>query len=379
MREEVLKEARQFLQSPDITERITRDMSSLGYVGENQNKLLGYLVSISRKLETPLSGIVLSSPSSGKSRLVDTIELLTPPEDVIFTSRLTPQALYYMPKDFLKHKLLIIEERCGSELADYSIRTLQSKGRITLAIPIKSQTTFFKVEGPLSVLETTTSANLNQENTSRCFILHLDESADQTMLIHSFQRASRTEEGIKFKQNTQKIINRHHVSQRLLQAYPVVIPYADKLSFPVDSPSSRRENQKFLTLIEAITLLYQYQRQKFTQDNIIYIKSTHRDYRIAFNLYKKAYRNNLVFKHPIAQSLLANINKIKKIVFTRRDIAICSGWPPYKVRDNIRYLEAAGILRIIKKSKGKELVYQLNTQINLIEPEELEVLCSSTT
>jgi len=379
MREDILKEARQFLHSPDLTERIIRDMSFLGYVGEEQNKLLGYLISVSRKLQTPLSGIVLSSPSSGKSRMVDTIELLTPQEDVIFTSRLTPQALYYMPKDFLKHKLLIIEERCGSELADYSIRTLQSKGSLTLAIPIKNQTTFFKVAGPLSVLETTTSLKLNLENTSRCFILHLDESVDQTRLIHAFQRSSRTVEGFQLKKEAQRIIKRHHAAQKLLQSYPIVIPYADKLSFPADSPSSRRENQKFLTLIEAVTLLHQYQRKKFTKDNIAYIKSTLQDYRITHRLYKKAYRNNLVFTHPVAQLLLANINKISKTLFTRRDIVNTTGWPPYKVRDNIRYLEETGILKIIKKPKGRELIYKLDTNINLIEPEELEEKYSSTT
>ena len=68
-------------------------MEFLGCVGEDANKILGYLLSLSRKLQEPLSGIVVSSSGAGKRKLVDTLQMLTPPEDVVFTSRLTPQSL----------------------------------------------------------------------------------------------------------------------------------------------------------------------------------------------------------------------------------------------------------------------------------------------
>jgi len=121
------EEARSFLTSPTLAEEIVHDMEILGYAGEDSNKLLAYLIGISRKLEKPLSGIISSSSGAGKSHLAELVESLTPPEDVILFSRLSPQALGYMEKDFLKRKLLVIEERCGSESADYSIRTLQSR------------------------------------------------------------------------------------------------------------------------------------------------------------------------------------------------------------------------------------------------------------
>lgn len=367
-----MNQARLFLESPDILDQVVKDMDSLGYVGEEENKILGYLISISRKLDEPLSGIVVSSTGAGKSKLVDTIQQLTPPEDVIFTSKLTPQSLYYMQKDSLKNKLLIIEERYGSELADYAIRTLQSKGSLSLAAPVKNQTVFFEVNGPVSILETTTSFKLNLENISRCFILHLDESKAQTERIHKYQRFLKTKEGIKQKEKIKETVSFHHNIQRLLKQHQVIIPYAEKLSFPTAAASSRRDNQKFLTLIEAITLLYQYQRKRITKNGLSFVESTPKDYEIAYFLFKNSYRNNLILTHPKANFLLNKITHIDKAAFSRKDIAKYTGWPGYSVRDNIRYLEEAGILEVISKHKGKQTLYRLNNQIELTEPKGLE-------
>ena len=125
------------LQDPNLLENILTDMETIGHVGEETNKLLAYLIAVSRKLPRPLSGIIISGSGAGKSGLVEMVQELTPPEDVEFFSRITPQALYYMERDALKRKLLIIEERTGGEGADYSIRTLQSRQKLTQAVPIK--------------------------------------------------------------------------------------------------------------------------------------------------------------------------------------------------------------------------------------------------
>ena len=74
-----------------------------GYVGEETNKRLLYLVAVSRKLEDPLSAIVLSQSGAGKSGLTEVIERLCPPEDVVLLTRLTPQSLYYTEPGFLDH------------------------------------------------------------------------------------------------------------------------------------------------------------------------------------------------------------------------------------------------------------------------------------
>ena len=159
-------------------DRIARDMDAIGYVGEDANKKLGYLIAVSRKLPEPLSAIIISQSGAGKSGLASAIERLVPPEEVVFWSRLTPQALYYVEKDFFKRKLVVIEEREGSDAADYSIRALQSKHKLVQAVPVKDpatgniRTRTMEVEGPAAFFETTTRLAINPENASRCFELY---------------------------------------------------------------------------------------------------------------------------------------------------------------------------------------------------------------
>ena len=58
---------------------------------------------------------------------------------------------------------------------------------------------------------------------------------------------------------------RHQCAQRLLEPLGVVIPWADKLTFRTDQTRYRRDHAKYLSLIAALTLLHQYQRQETTR------------------------------------------------------------------------------------------------------------------
>jgi hypothetical protein len=93
MTEEERAEALAALRSPTLYADILRDVEAAGYVGEEHNKAVGYLVGVSRKLDDPLSCSIISQSAAGKSVLADTVERMTPPEDVVSLSRATPQAL----------------------------------------------------------------------------------------------------------------------------------------------------------------------------------------------------------------------------------------------------------------------------------------------
>ena len=166
--------------------------------------------------------------------------------------------------------------------------------------------------------------------------------------------------------------------QRLIKKASIIIPYAEKLSFPIGSPSLRRDNQKLLTLIEAVTLLYQYQRKTFTKDGRLYVVSTISDYKAAYSVFKHAFRHTSMLNHSVAGELLNIVSRLDKKTFTRKDVARFSGWPDYKVRDNIRYLEEAGLVSIIQKPKGKEALYCLKSRLCLTDPERLEEYATST-
>lgn len=94
-------------------------------------------------------------------------------------SDLSPQALFYYGKDELKNKFVVIGEKHGSESSEYPLRELISRKSITKAIPMKDpvsgqiETAAITVNGPISLVETSTSADVNPENLNRCFVILL--------------------------------------------------------------------------------------------------------------------------------------------------------------------------------------------------------------
>jgi hypothetical protein len=56
------------------------------------------------------------------------------------------------------------------------------------------------------------------------------------------------------------IQTKHQNAQRLLKSLPVVNPYADTLTFLDDRTRTRRDHDKYLTLIDTLALLHQHQR-----------------------------------------------------------------------------------------------------------------------
>jgi DNA primase len=400
------QDALRFLKDPRLLERIIEDLEAIGHVGEETRKLLAYLITVSRKLERPLSGIIISQSGAGKSGLVEKVQELVPPEDVEFYSRITPQALYYMDRDALKRKLLIIEERAGGESADYSIRTLQSRQKLTQAVPIKDpnsgkiRTTTFEVEGPIAYLETTTNPEINHENATRCFEIYLDESIEQTRRIHEAQREAKTPAGLVRKAKADAVKNLHRNAQRLLKTMAVMNPYAPLIDFPADSLRTRRDHERFLSLIEAVTFLYQFQRPTREIDDgqggkIQCIESTVQDYAIAYRLARDILGFSLDDLKKHARDLLDQIREMVKrqseetgeveetITFTRREIREFTGWPDYQIKNYIKQLEDLEYL-VIGQVKGRgQFVYKLNHPNarrplkGLLTPEELKNIIMS--
>jgi DNA primase len=371
-------EALAMLRAPDLMDRIARDMDALGYVGEDINKKLGYLIAVSRRLAEPLSAILISQSGAGKSGLAGALERLVPPEDVVFWSRLTPQALYYVEKDFLKRKLVVIEERAGSDAADYSIRVLQSKHKLVQAVPVKDPATgsihtrTMEVEGPAAFLETTTRLTINPENASRCFELYLDESAAQTGRVQHAQRASKTVEAIARRERGKATERVHQNAQRLLDPVAVAIPFAELLTFPTSWLRTRRDNLRMLNLIEAVAFLHQFQRpRKRLPAGVEYIEASVEDYAIAYSLATTALGFGLDELRKPARDLLALIESKAKaladdrgatlaaITFTRRDVRSWSGLPNHQVKLAMHELEELEYIEVEKAARGSRFVYRL--------------------
>lgn len=130
-------------------------------------------------------------------------------------SDLSAQAPYYYGKDDLKQRFIVIGEKEGSEGPDYPLRELITKKSIIKAIPMKDavtgqiKTVCIRVDGSISLVETTMSGEINPENPNRCFVIGIGESEKQTRLIHDMQRRNYTLKGYLQRQELEIIIEKH--------------------------------------------------------------------------------------------------------------------------------------------------------------------------
>lgn len=256
-----------FLMQPNLMEKTNEAIGKSGVIGEENNRLLMYLLFTSRKRASPLHIISFGSSGAGKSHLQEKVAELIPEEDKIESTSLTSNALYYFGEYDLQHKLILIEDMDGAETVMYALRELISKKHITKLVPLKdskgiTKTITFKVNGPVSVAGCTTQERIYEDNANRSFLIYIDESKQQDENIMGYQRkksagtVNTTEEnGIKeLLQNT----------QRLLQPIAVRNPFAELLQIPSEVFKPRRTNAHYLQFIEAVTFYHQYQREKQT-------------------------------------------------------------------------------------------------------------------
>ena len=259
-------QAETFGKSPDILDHILADFERCGLVGERTNKLLCYLACVSRKMDKPLSVLILSSSGAGKTTLQDAALAFCPPEDLVKLTNLSGKALFYKDAASLKHKVLALEEGDGVEEAMYALRNLISAGELVTEATIKDSVTGRlttmenRVEGPTAVFLTTTNPELDPETKSRFFVTSVDESRAQTLSILACQRRRHTLAGLADGVELEPILRKHWNFQRLLKPVVIVNPFAGQLRYGDDRLQSRRDQPKYLTLIKAVAFLRQMQK-----------------------------------------------------------------------------------------------------------------------
>lgn len=282
------------LRDPHLLDRILADFEAAGVVGEETNKLVGYLAAVSRKLPEPLAVIIQSASAAGKTSLMDAILAFVPNESKVQYSAMTGQALFYLGETDLRHKVLAVVEEEGAERASYALKLLQSEGELTIASTGKDPETGklvtheYRVEGPVMIMLTTTAVELDEELVNRALVLTVDETQAQTRAIHRLQRAKRTLDGLLAREARREILTRHQHAQRLLEPVAVVNPYAPQLTFVDARTRTRRDHEKYLTLIDTIALLHQYQRERKTIERVgrvvTYLEVTPEDIAVANRL-----------------------------------------------------------------------------------------------
>jgi hypothetical protein len=325
-------------------------------------------------------------------------------EDQVKYSAMTGQSLYYLGETNLKHNILAIAEEEGAEKASYALKLLQSEGELTIASTGKDQhtgrmeTQEYHVEGPVMIFLTTTAIDIDEELQNRCLTLTVDESREQTARIHTMQRQARTLEGLHLKKQRQCMLTLLKNVQRLLEPIDVVNPYADQLTFTAERTRTRRDHEKYLTLIDTIALLHQHQRPRQQMLNLDtvdtgtpnpeassgiklpepsqYITVTLDDIELANRLAPELLGRSLDELPPQTRRMYDAVKKIVRdrmkaqeveqhlALFSRREIREHLGWSITQVRVHLERLRMFEYIAARFGRPGSSFQYELLTDCN---------------
>jgi hypothetical protein len=200
-------------------------------------------------------------------------------------------------------------------------------------------------------------------------------------------------------------MRRHWNFQRLLKTLAVVNPFAGQLTYSDDRLQSRRDQPKYLNLINAVAFLRQMQKTVRSHNGREYVEVDEADLKLANELAEEILAPSLDDLNRVSRDLLAQIGrmveerraeqadadrgtrpKLEDIHFTRRDIRGYTGWPHTRVA---RYLKQLVDMELVVPHSGRagwRYVYTLEantawTEVPIIAfgaaPDHLTTTCSA--
>jgi hypothetical protein len=203
----------------------------------------------------------------------------------------------------------------------------------------------------------------------------VDESRRQTQEILACQRKRETLGGVIESRNHDRLQRLHHNAQRLLRPLEIVNPHAEALHFTDSLLRARREQVKYHSLLKAVALLRQYQKEVKTvhdgKEAFEYIEVDSQDIAIADSLAREILIKGLDEVGPQARRLLHHIRElVEKIAqesgkdsfeihVTRRQIREHTGWSDYQLRKEIATLVELEYLIPVSGKNGRRYTYQL--------------------
>jgi DNA primase len=362
--------ALKFLKSKNLLKRTNQAIGKSGVIGEENNRLLMYLVFTSRLRQQPLHIVSLGGSGTGKTYLQEKVAELIPDDQKLEITAISENALYYFDRKELKNKLVLIEDLDGAndDKVLFAIRELQSKRRISKTIPIKDskgnlKTITLQVEGPISLAGTTTRERLYEDNANRSLLIYLDGSKDHKEKIMAYQRQVsagkinriQEEQMRQFMQDVQSV----------LRPMKVINPFAEMLALPQSVFKPLRTNSHYLHFIETVTFYHQWQREvhinRHTGEQ--HIETTIEDIEQANYLLKQVLLSKSDELTKACRKFLELIKSYlqyeKKSSFYSGDIRIKYRMAPTTLNRHLKDLRRYGYVKIVSGSKSKGFEYEL--------------------
>ena len=284
----LLERCRPLLHDPQLLRRVQDAIRDRGYVGDLTAPSMVYLALTSRLLERPLNVACVAPSSAGKNRAVDAATDLMPSEAFFLEKAGSARALIYSEESF-EHRAVIVAEADSIPQDDgpaaSAIRSLAEDGYMTYDVVQQDPGTGNFVtrrvvkQGPTALITTSTKPLREQMNT-RTLTVTINDSPEQTREVLRSHAASVNGSRPEFDVSDLVDLQRWLT---LAGDRQVTIPYGHVLAelVPVAHVRMRRDFRQLLTVIQAVALLYQCQRERAADGRIM---ATLEDYRLAREL-----------------------------------------------------------------------------------------------
>ena len=272
----IMQKGLELLQKPQLLKELNQLIGKAGVVGEECTRLFLLPVALSYKTEKPLHALLQGSSGSGKTHLLIKLSSFIAEDDRKHFTRITESSLYNWGSYELQNKLICLEDLDGlKEEALLAFRELQSRGQISSSTSVKDEQGNISAQtrtvyGPIASLACTTKGEIYEDNLSRCFLVAVDESREQTRKIIDYQNKKAA--GLIDAREEEQARQLLEVALGLVKPLPVINPYATKLQLPEAAHKQRRLNELYQSYVQQLTLLHQYQRQKDKQGRLITTK-----------------------------------------------------------------------------------------------------------
>ena len=289
------EEALRLLQSPDFLNQVVSLTRRLGLVGEENNKLVVFLVGTSRVLEKPLCLFVKGPSSAGKNYLTDTVLGLFPESEWRSLTSSSKRSWNYLGEQ-LEHKIVYLKE-CNADAGPVDpIRLLISEKKLIHSVTVLQDGQFVEqkrvTKGPIAAISTTTRDKVEVDDETRHLSIWVDESSAQTTRI--MEAALEERRGLSDEE-----VQVWHQAQRLLQhraELPITFPeWFRTISQSVrnDDVRVRRYFPAFLQACKTVALIRSFKRdeEQLRQQGRIMVKFT--DFAIAALIFGPVFAKSL--------------------------------------------------------------------------------------
>jgi len=306
----IREEALALLHDPQLFKKRIDAINRAGVVNERANISLYFVTLDSRLLKDfgkpGQRALALKSSGhfgAGKSFALSSCLTIYPPKAYHLLTSGSEKSLYYLP-DGLSHKCLIVAEgfqftgERGDNEISFIVRCLISEGQVVRIVVEKGEdgkqiTRRIVIPGPTSFITTTVMESLEAQLEDRLLSSHPSESSDQTKkIIESLAEQSESNN----IQLSEREIQNWRALHAMLEPVSISIPFASKVikhiitnmqNLPV---SMRRGVGKVLNVVRSIACLYQFQRQRDVNGNIV---AEMADYSMAWQIIQDAFKENL--------------------------------------------------------------------------------------